>query len=123
MYASGMRVSELVSLRLGQVDLVGGWVRVLGKGSKERLVPFGPRAAAALGRYLEARAARFPAAGDVVFLNGRGRGPITRGGFARRLAAAARRANASNAARPLPASTASSGRSASLCQRQVTMTW
>lgn len=92
MYATGMRVSELTGLRSGQVDLRDGWVRVTGKGSKERLVPFGPRAGAALGRYLEARAARFPAAGDVVFLNGRGRGPITRGGFGRRLGAAARRA-------------------------------
>jgi integrase/recombinase XerD len=48
MYASGMRVSELVGLRLGQVDMKGGWVRVMGKGSKERLVPFEPRARAAL---------------------------------------------------------------------------
>ncbi len=92
MYATGMRVSELTGLRLGQVDLREGWARVTGKGSKERLVPFGPRAGAALGRYLDARAARFPATGDVVFLNGRGRGPITRGGFGRRLGAAARRA-------------------------------
>lgn len=91
MYATGMRVSELVGLRLGQVELREGWVRVLGKGSKERLVPFGPRAGAAIGCYLEAKAVRFPAAGDIVFLNGRG-GPITRGGFGRRLAAAARRA-------------------------------
>ena len=72
MYAVGLRVSELVGLHLGQVDLREGWVRVNGKGSKERLVPFGPRAGAALRRYLDARAARFPAAGDFVFLNGRG---------------------------------------------------
>ncbi len=100
MYATGMRVSELTGLRFGQMDLREGWVRVMGKGSKERLVPFGPRAGTALGRYLEARAARFPAAGDVLFLNGRGRGPITRGGFARRLAAAARRANISGRVSP-----------------------
>lgn len=95
MYATGMRVSELVGLRLGQVDFREGWVRVLGKGSKERLVPFGPRAGAALESYLEVRAARFPAAGDVLFLNGRGQGPITRGSFGRRLGAAARRAGIS----------------------------
>lgn len=90
MYATGMRVSELVGLRLGQLDLHGGWVRVMGKGSKERLVPFGPRAGAALGRYLEIRATRSPDAGNVLFLNSRG-GPLTRGGFARRLTVAARR--------------------------------
>ncbi|MHB2025106.1 MAG: tyrosine recombinase [Elusimicrobiota bacterium] len=92
MYATGMRVSEVVGLRLGQLDLQGGWVRVMGKGSKERVVPFGERAAAALRRYLEVRAARFGSAGDVVFLNGQGRGPITRGGFGRRLGMTARRA-------------------------------
>lgn len=100
MYATGMRVSELTGLRLGQVDLQEGWVRVMGKGSKERLVPFGPRAAAALRHYLEARARRFLAAGDVVFLNGRGQGPITRGGFGRRLAAVARRAGLSGRVTP-----------------------
>ena len=100
MYATGMRVSELTGLCLGQVDLREGWVRVMGKGSKERLVPFGPRATAALRRYLEARTARFPAAGDILFLNDRGRGPITRGGFGRRLAAAAHRAGLSGNVTP-----------------------
>lgn len=89
MYATGMRVSELTGLRPGQVDLGGRWVRVLGKGSKERLVPFGARAAAALRRYLSVRAARFPDA-PALFLNARGRG-ITRSGFGWRLAAVARR--------------------------------
>jgi len=91
MYATGMRVSELTNLRMGQVDLVGGWVRVMGKGSKERIVPFGPRSAGVLGRYLAARAAKFPAAADIVFLNAKGAGPMTRGGFGWRLAVAARR--------------------------------
>jgi len=95
MYATGMRVSELVGLRLGQVDIDAGWVRVMGKGSKERLVPFGPRAAAALHSYLDARTARFPAAPDAMFLNARGAGPMTRGSFAWRLAATARRAGLS----------------------------
>lgn len=90
MYATGMRVSELTGLRSGQVDLGGRWVRVLGKGSKERIVPFGRRAATALRRYLSVRAARFPTAPDALFLNARGRG-ITRSGFGRRLAAVARR--------------------------------
>ena len=99
MYATGMRVSELVGLRLEQVDLRQGWVRVMGKGAKERGVPFGPRAGAALGRYLEVLAARFPDVGDVVFLNARGRG-LTRSGFGGRLAAAARRAGLSGRMTP-----------------------
>jgi integrase/recombinase XerD len=56
MYASGLRVSELVGLRLGDPDLGVGVVRVTGKGSKERLVPLGEVAAESLKRYLaEAR--------------------------------------------------------------------
>ncbi len=58
MYASGLRVSELVGLPTGQVSLVEGAVRVTGKGSKERLVPFGEEARAWIERYVaEARAA------------------------------------------------------------------
>nr|MBI3612633.1 tyrosine recombinase [Nitrospirota bacterium] len=91
MYASGMRVSELVGLRLGQVDLREAWVRVMGKGSKERIIPFGLRVAAAMSRYLAARSARFPAASDTLFLNARGCG-LTRSGFGWRLGTAARRA-------------------------------
>ena len=51
MYASGLRVSELVGLRLGDVDLGVGIVRVVGKGDKERLVPVGDAAAASLEAY------------------------------------------------------------------------
>ncbi len=95
MYATGMRVSELTGLRLGQVDLKNCSIRVNGKGSRQRIVIFGPRAARALGTYLAARANRFPAADDALFLNARGRGPITRGGFGRKLSIAARRAGIS----------------------------
>lgn len=56
MYASGLRVSELVGLRTVQVSLDEGVLRVTGKGSKERLVPFGQEASGWLMRYLnEAR--------------------------------------------------------------------
>jgi integrase/recombinase XerD len=56
MYASGLRVSELVELQLVNVNLNQGVVRVLGKGGKERLVPLGEEAIAWLQRYLrEAR--------------------------------------------------------------------
>ena len=51
LYASGLRVSELISLQLGQVNLRQGVVRVLGKGSKERLVPLGEEAIDWLIRY------------------------------------------------------------------------
>lgn len=52
LYATGMRVSELVNLRTGQVDLMAGVIRVVGKGNKERLVPFGRQAQKWLRRYL-----------------------------------------------------------------------
>src|SRR5450755_472100 len=53
LYATGLRVSELVGLRLMQVSLDMGVVRVTGKGSKERLVPLGDEAAEWLQRYLQ----------------------------------------------------------------------
>ena len=52
LYASGLRVSELVGLRLADPDLAVGVVRVLGKGDKERLVPLGDAAVASLRAYL-----------------------------------------------------------------------
>lgn len=54
-YATGLRVSELVGLDLGDVDLKDGWVRTIGKGNKERIVPLGSKASAALERYLVRR--------------------------------------------------------------------
>jgi integrase/recombinase XerD len=53
MYATGLRVSELVGLELGNINLNQGVVRVIGKGGKERLVPLGEEAADWLRRYLE----------------------------------------------------------------------
>ena len=56
MYASGLRVSELVGLELGSVNLNQGVVRIMGKGGKERLVPLGEEAMSWMQRYLrEAR--------------------------------------------------------------------
>ena len=55
LYASGVRVSELVGLDLDEVDLAEGLLRVLGKGRKERIVPFGQKARDTLEAYLEAR--------------------------------------------------------------------
>ena len=55
LYGSGLRVSELVGLDLGDFDQKEKWIRVRGKGRKERLVPFGRKAGEALERYLGAR--------------------------------------------------------------------
>lgn len=53
LYSSGLRVAELCALDLGDLDLEAAWVRVFGKGSKEREVPLGRKALAALRRYLD----------------------------------------------------------------------
>lgn len=53
LYASGLRVSELVGLSTAQVSLDAGVVRVMGKGAKERLVPLGEEALSWIGRYLK----------------------------------------------------------------------
>jgi len=53
LYATGMRVSELVNLKLEQVNLEMGFLRCIGKGNKERIVPLGRYACAAITRYLE----------------------------------------------------------------------
>ncbi|MBM4139405.1 MAG: site-specific tyrosine recombinase XerD [Nitrospira sp.] len=52
MYASGLRVSELVGLAVSQIDLNAGYLRVLGKGAKERVVPMGQQARDLLAEYL-----------------------------------------------------------------------
>jgi integrase/recombinase XerC len=77
LYATGIRCSELVGLDLPEVDLVGRTLRVLGKGRKERLVPFGKSAASALQRYLAIRS-RGASRSDALFL-GPGGGRLTDG--------------------------------------------
>jgi integrase/recombinase XerD len=79
LYASGLRVSELVTLKLGQVSQDMGVVRVMGKGSKERLVPLGEEAIAWIRRYLkEARPELLAGrAADALFVTSRG-GAMTR---------------------------------------------
>ena len=76
MYASGLRVSELVQARTLHLGLEEGVLRVLGKGSRERLVPFGEEARAWVLRYLrEARAAILSGqASDALFVTARGEG-------------------------------------------------
>jgi integrase/recombinase XerD len=74
LYASGLRVSELVSMKIYQANLDAGVVRILGKGSKERLVPLGEEAIEWLRRYLQqARPALLGRkSSDALFLTGRG---------------------------------------------------
>jgi integrase/recombinase XerD len=76
MYASGLRVSELVTLKSVHVGLDEGALRVTGKGSKERVVPFGEEAHSWLRRYLtEARAAILKGqSSDALFVTQRGAG-------------------------------------------------
>lgn len=71
-YGAGLRVSELVGLDTGDVDLDEGWVRVLGKGSKERVVPLGSKGCDALTRYLARRMELVSEPIDAMFLNFRG---------------------------------------------------
>jgi integrase/recombinase XerD len=81
LYAGGLRISELVGLDLGDADLYDGLVRVMGKGSKERVVPLGRSAREAVGDYLTT--GRPQLAGrrreTALFLNARG-GRLTRQG-------------------------------------------
>ena len=81
MYSSGLRVSELVSVNLGDFDFIDGWIRVVGKGSKMREIPVTTMAIDLIGRYLaEARPKLAAKDGtqdpDALLLNSRG-GRIT----------------------------------------------
>jgi integrase/recombinase XerD len=76
LYATGLRVSELVALKTFEVNLDANVVRVLGKGSKERLVPLGEEAADWISRYLRTRNGK----SDALFVTVRGRG-MTRQAF------------------------------------------
>jgi len=74
-YSSGLRVSELGGIELQQIDLKDGFLRVFGKGSKERVVPIGGRAREALETYITAARSHFvkpKKTGSAVFLSERG---------------------------------------------------
>jgi len=76
LYATGLRVSELVALKTFEVNLDANVVRVMGKGSKERLVPLGEEAADWLSKYMKTR----KGGSDALFLTARGAG-MTRQAF------------------------------------------
>ena len=75
-YSSGLRVSELAALTLQQLDLTHGFIRVFGKGAKERIVPVGGKACDALATYLTSGRPHLVRShtGSQFFLNHRGRG-------------------------------------------------
>jgi integrase/recombinase XerD len=74
LYASGLRVSEIVSVRLESLSLEEGWIRVTGKGNKTRLVPVGKTACDAIAHWLEAARIQLvgPKTQSWVFLNRNG---------------------------------------------------
>jgi len=86
LYASGMRISELVALNLGDVDTEGGNVRCFGKGHKERLIPIYEQAARTVKDYIEKTRAKLTRNRDekALFLNPRGE-RLTRQGFWQKL--------------------------------------
>jgi integrase/recombinase XerD len=82
LYATGLRVSELVGLKLTNINLEAGYLRTVGKGSKERMVPMGGKALDALKDYLDDGRVRLlkNTMASHLFLNARGK-PLTRQGF------------------------------------------
>ena len=94
LYASGMRISELVALNLGDVDTEGGYVRCFGKGHKERLIPIYEQAAMAVKEYIEETRPKLARKKEesALFLNPRGE-RLTRQGFWQKLKEYAKSAN------------------------------
>jgi integrase/recombinase XerD len=92
-YASGLRISELRNLRLEQLQLDAGFIHVIGKGNKERVVPLGRAAVAALKAYLEAGRPKLitPKTPSTVFITSRGL-PFSAVWLWRRIKARVRRA-------------------------------
>lgn len=94
LYATGLRVSELVSLKLSDVNLQSGYVLAFGKGAKERYVPIGSVAISCLERYYKEARPRLCVRknSDVIFVNGRG-GSLSRQSFWHYLKKLARKKN------------------------------
>lgn len=101
LYASGLRVSELTQLRLPHIDRQTGVLRVMGKGSKERLVPVGEECLYWLQRYLTNARPDLPGAGLSDFLfPGRDGGAVTRQTIWHRVKARAKRAGIDSSLSP-----------------------
>jgi integrase/recombinase XerD len=81
LYGSGLRISELLDLRLSDLHINMGFLNIIGKGNKERIVPIGAEGAYALKRYIDkGRTVLKKVPGDIVFVNSRG-SSISRVGF------------------------------------------
>ncbi|MBM4762188.1 site-specific tyrosine recombinase XerD [Bacillus sp. B15-48] len=83
LYATGIRVSELISLNLADIHLTMGFIRCIGKGNKERIIPIGKTSTLALEKYLEKGRPKFVAKqhkDEALFLNHHGK-RLTRQGF------------------------------------------
>jgi integrase/recombinase XerD len=101
LYATGLRVSELVGLKLRDLRLDAGYLRAVGKGAKERVVPMGAEAAAALTVYLSsARPALLKQRPSEAVFVGRSGAPLTRQGFWKLIKAHGRRAGIRTALSP-----------------------
>ena len=96
LYATGMRISELVNLKLVDIDMQRCVIKVLGKGSKERLIPFGESALESLNNYLSDRA---DSPSKEVFLSNRGF-KLTRVSFWKRIKVYLLRENMKNSISP-----------------------
>ncbi len=82
LYASGMRVSELVAVRPEDLHLDEGYLTCVGKGDKQRIVPIGDEAATWVGRYVREGRSRLAKSGSPwLFVNARDGGPLSRVGF------------------------------------------
>jgi integrase/recombinase XerD len=81
LYATGMRISELINLKITDIDIERSVLKVLGKGSKERLIPFGEKASDSLSYYLKKRKKSLA---KEVFISNRGK-KMTRTGFWQRI--------------------------------------
>lgn len=82
LYATGLRVTELVSLKTSNLRLDEGYLTCVGKGNKERIVPIGQEAATWVRRYLaQGRAALLHRPSTWLFVNARDGGPLSRVGF------------------------------------------
>lgn len=101
LYAAGLRVSELINLRIENVNTEEGWVLAFGKGGKQRFVPIHPRACERIRYYLDAREAHFAAkiVGSELFLNKNGK-KISRVSVWKDLAALGRAAGISQPIHP-----------------------
>ncbi|NVL91477.1 MAG: site-specific tyrosine recombinase XerD [Desulfobacterales bacterium] len=82
LYATGLRVTELIGLRMTNINLEAGYIRTMGKGAKERIIPMGTKAIDSLKEYLANSRPSLLKRGEFphVFLNSRGR-PMTRQGL------------------------------------------